>query len=109
MIRVSVPGKVILMGDHAVVYGKPAIIAAINRRLTVSVSEGKSNTAGYVSDIIAIVQKRFKTHVLLSIEIISDICWSCSHSTYRCQKSICTITCCAYTCYTNGNIRTDRT
>lgn len=42
MVTVSVPGKVILMGDHAVVYGKPGLIAAINKRLTVSIEPNKT-------------------------------------------------------------------
>lgn len=37
MITVSVPGKVHLMGEHAVVYGKPALLAAINLRLIASI------------------------------------------------------------------------
>jgi mevalonate kinase len=41
-VTVSVPGKVILMGDHSVVYGKPGLIAAINKRLTVSVAPHKT-------------------------------------------------------------------
>ncbi len=45
-ISVSVPGKIILMGDHAVVHGKPGLIAAVNRRLTVQVSCRKRHTQG---------------------------------------------------------------
>lgn len=73
MITASVPGKVILMGDHAVVHGKPALIAAINRRLTVSVGSGENNTTGYVRDILKIVQNHFKVKAALRVEITSDI------------------------------------
>lgn len=37
-VTVSVPGKVILMGDHAMVHGKPALLSAINLRLSVTVA-----------------------------------------------------------------------
>lgn len=73
MITVSVPGKVHLMGEHAVVYGKPAILAAINRRLTVTVTDGDSNTSGYVADILGIMQKHFGTTRAVHIMIDSDI------------------------------------
>ncbi|MBC7097433.1 MAG: mevalonate kinase, partial [Methanobacteriales archaeon] len=32
--RASAPGKTILFGEHAVVYGKPAIALAIDKRAT---------------------------------------------------------------------------
>ena len=35
----SAPGKVILFGEHAVVYGKPAVAVAINRRTTVTLED----------------------------------------------------------------------
>lgn len=44
-IRASVPAKVILFGEHFVVYGTRALAAAIDRRLVVEVSE--SETKGY--------------------------------------------------------------
>ncbi len=39
MVLVSAPGKVILIGDHSVVYGEPAIIAAIGKRCLVSATK----------------------------------------------------------------------
>ena len=39
MIKVSAPGKIHLLGEHSVVYGKPAILTAINLRVTVTIGK----------------------------------------------------------------------
>lgn len=39
MITASAPGKLILFGEHAVVYGHPCIVTAVDQRLRVSVEE----------------------------------------------------------------------
>lgn len=41
IMKALAPGKLILSGEHSVVYGKPEIITAINRRLKVIVKKGK--------------------------------------------------------------------
>jgi mevalonate kinase len=42
-VTASAPGKIILFGEHAVVYGKPAIAAAVDRRVYVKVEKRDDN------------------------------------------------------------------
>lgn len=37
MVTVSAPGKLMLMGEHAVVYGEPCLVTAVNQRLSVTI------------------------------------------------------------------------
>jgi mevalonate kinase len=41
MIKASAPGKVILFGEHAVVYGEPSLAGAINKRVFVGMKKSK--------------------------------------------------------------------
>lgn len=80
MITVSVPGKIHLMGEHAVVYGKPALLAAVNKRLTVSIEKKDAGIeivsdepTEYVHKILELVAKEHHLDTLpgMRIRIIS--------------------------------------
>ncbi|MDP3941109.1 MAG: mevalonate kinase [bacterium] len=71
-ITVSAPGKIHLMGEHAVVYGKPALLAAIDRRCKVSLMpRGDRN--------IQIISKDTGLDVTLSLDEVLE-------KTYHAQK-----------------------
>src|SRR3990167_10292156 len=42
-VTVSAPGKLMLFGEHAVVYGYPCIVTAVDQRLTVVVKKNGKN------------------------------------------------------------------
>lgn len=48
-IHVSAPGKLHLLGEHAVVHGKPAIITAVNRRCFVEITLRKDKKIEIIS------------------------------------------------------------
>lgn len=81
MVRVSVPGKIHLMGEHAVVYGKPALLAAINRRLSVSVEPAETleiistEPTDYVRYAVEFLAKEYNLQELpkVKISITSDV------------------------------------
>jgi len=63
MVSVSAPAKVHLIGEHAVVYGHPAIIAAVGRRIYVDVNE---------SDRVVWQDERFRSRREWSIDEVLD-------------------------------------
>lgn len=74
---VSAPGKIHLLGEHVAVYGKPAFLTAINRRLYVEIKDRKSEgliikTAEndhLAKDVITVFQKSFNLSLLPPMEI----------------------------------------
>lgn len=78
-VKVSAPGKVILSGEHAVVYGRPAIYSAIDKRIHIEIC-GKAPQVGYkleklsalpLTSIASSLQKRVGG--ITSVNIKSDI------------------------------------
>ncbi len=51
MVTSSAPGKVYLFGEHAVVYGEPAVPCAIERRATVTVEERDEGLRVHAADL----------------------------------------------------------
>ncbi len=64
ILRIRVPGKIILSGEHAVVYGFPALVMAVDRQLTVAVEYGpKAIDPEYFHKLLA----DFPQHSVLDI------------------------------------------
>ncbi len=49
--KASAPGKVILFGEHFVVYGVKAILCAINKRVTVTAEKNEEEEISIKSNI----------------------------------------------------------
>lgn len=70
-ITVSAPGKIHLLGEHAVVYGRPALLSAVNLRVFVTISQGIQEkdgekiriespiSIGFIRQIVSVLQEKF--------------------------------------------------
>lgn len=81
-ITVSAPGKIHLLGEHVVVYGRPAILAAIDKRLYVKIKSQKlkvknkeeiiihaAENKNLIWETIKVFQKYFSVEKLPPLEI----------------------------------------
>tara|TARA_B100001094_G_scaffold144177_1_gene139698 strand:- start:495 stop:1589 length:1095 start_codon:yes stop_codon:yes gene_type:complete len=80
MVQASAPGKCILFGEHAVVYGQPAVAVAIDQRMSVSLElnndwriDGMSFHPERHPHVEALRQRLWDSGPALSIKIVGDI------------------------------------
>lgn len=82
MVIASAPGKVILFGEHAVVYGEPALAGAIDKRVRVEaektpgeleISSDKSQDYRYVEKAAELVLDYLGSSSGLTVRIISEL------------------------------------
>ena len=85
MITVSAPGKLIVLGEHAVVYDRPCIVSAVSQRLTLRIEETRERgvvleTPGvkdtrFIDAAIAVVRDRW-TKTLPGLRITTESTFS---------------------------------
>lgn len=59
-ITVSAPGKIHLLGEHTVVYGHPALLAAVDKRIYISVKR----------EALSVKEKKIILFIILLIAFI---------------------------------------
>ncbi len=83
-VEASAPGKIILFGEHAVVYGEPSLVAAIDKRVRVKVARASNKTRirsnlsvkddyRYVKKAVELVFDNLSKKCHLDIDIKSEI------------------------------------
>lgn len=66
VIKTSAPGKIHILGEHAVVYGKPALLAAIDKRCNVTIEKRQDRKIVIYSSQLS-GEKHFSADELFSI------------------------------------------
>ncbi len=72
MIKVSAPGKIHFLGEHAVVYGKPALLTTVNLRMSVILRakpEGSIANDKLKKIIEPIIKKKFNLKIIPPYEL----------------------------------------
>jgi mevalonate kinase len=69
-IIVSAPGKIHLLGEHAVVYGKPALLAAVNKRVFVEIFPRKDNKKEVIIEN-SIQNEKFEKFIYYAIDVVT--------------------------------------
>jgi mevalonate kinase len=64
-MKIAAPGKIIISGEHAVVYGKPAIALAVNRYVTTTIT--KENRPGILFDFSNLEHRSHLNEVVLKV------------------------------------------
>lgn len=65
-VRVSAPGKLMLFGEHAVIYGKPCIVTAVDQRMVVTIERIEENVVELTAPEVDI--KSFKADYFAGLD-----------------------------------------
>lgn len=77
MIKFSAPGKVHLLGEHSVVYGKPALLTTVDLRVTVTVGKADENYPLLRTVVNKIIKEKFKVKTIPPLSINSSLPAGC--------------------------------